>query len=322
MANAIKKISIQRGYDVTEYTLCCFGGAGGQHACLIAEALGMTQIFLHPYAGVLSAYGIGLADLRSLKEKAIETALTDAALPLLQQTLDTLAAEAQSELMAQGVDSTQIRVLLKAHLRYEGTDSASIVTFSNPAVMRTEFEQAYQQRYGFVMSHKALIVEAVSVEAIGQTTTPEEFPVSATRTTPLKPVATVQIYTKGNWHETPIYQRSDLQPGEQIIGAALIIEPTGTNVVEPGWSAELTPHNHLILKQTAPLQLAQTHCTHPPIHPSTHLPPIPSCSKSSTTSCAPLPNKWASRYKTPAIPSTSKSDWTSPAPFLINTVSL
>ncbi len=266
MANAIKKISIQRGYDVTEYTLCCFGGAGGQHACLIAEALGMTQIFLHPYAGVLSAYGIGLADLRSLKEKAVETPLTEAAMPLLHKTLEALANEAQSELSAQGVAPDQMQVLLKSHLRYEGTDSALIVTFGNPAAMRTEFEQAYQQRYGFVMAHKTLIVEAVSVEAIGQTPAPAEPLLPATRLTPLKPVGTVQIYTKGNWHETPIYQRSDLQSGDQIIGAALIIEPTGTNVIEPGWTAHLTSRNHLILKQTHP---------HPTAPPETHLPTSP-----------------------------------------------
>jgi 5-oxoprolinase (ATP-hydrolysing) len=268
MANAIKKISIQRGYDVTEYTLCCFGGAGGQHACLIAEALGMTQIFLHPYAGVLSAYGIGLADLRSLKEKAIETPLTEATRPLLYETLETLAAEVRSELATQGVAPDQIQVLQKSHLRYEGTDSALIVTFGSSDAMRAEFEQAYQQRYGFVMSHKTLIVEAVSVEAIGQTTAPEEPLLPTIRTTPLQPVAIGQIYTKGNWHKTPIYQRSDLQPGDQISGAALIIEPTGTNVIEPGWTAHLTSRNHLILKQSS--------LTFPPPHlPTSPPPPLP-----------------------------------------------
>jgi len=249
MATAIKKISVQRGYDVTEYTLCCFGGAGGQHACLIAEALGMKQIFIHPYAGVLSAYGIGLADLRSLKEKAVELQLNENSIPTLTQILDNLSAESQGEIIAQGVDNSSIQVLCKTHLRYEGTDSAIMVNFGNLEVMREQFEQEYQQRYGFIMPDKNLIVEAVSVEAIGQTTTHQEPTLSSTRITPLEPVATVQIYTKGNWHQTPIYRREDLVPGDRISGAALIIESTGTNVIEPGWNAELTTKNHLIIRQ-------------------------------------------------------------------------
>jgi 5-oxoprolinase (ATP-hydrolysing) len=255
MANAIKKISVQRGYDVTEYTLCCFGGAGGQHACLIAEALGMKQIFLHPYAGVLSAYGIGLADVRSLKEKAIEVELTPAALPTLNQTLDELATQGQIEMQQQGIHSAQIDVLFKVHLRYAGTDSALVVDYgkldeagnNRCQVLRDRFEQAYSQRYGFTMSNKALIVEAVSVEVVGRTGDSQEPILTSDRNTPLTPIATIRIYTKGNWHETPVYQRDDLQPGDRITGAALILEPTGTNVIEPGWWAELTERNHLIL---------------------------------------------------------------------------
>ncbi|HEY9639466.1 MAG TPA: hydantoinase B/oxoprolinase family protein [Coleofasciculaceae cyanobacterium] len=249
MANAIKKISVQRGYDVTEYTLCCFGGAGGQHACLIAEALGMTQIFIHPYAGVLSAYGIGLADLRSLKERAIEVRLTADALPTLAQALEQLTAAGEAEILAQGVSRDRLQVLCKAHLRYEGTDTALIVPIGSLEAMRSHFEQVYQQRYGFTMTDKALIVEAVSIEAIGQATPLTEPVLTANRTTPLTPIATVQVYTKGDWHDTPIYQRADLKPGDRIVGSALIIEPTGTNVIEPGWSAELSDRNHLILKR-------------------------------------------------------------------------
>jgi len=249
MATAIKKISVQRGYDVTEYTLCCFGGAGGQHACLIAEALGMKQIFLHPYAGVLSAYGIGLADLRSLKEKAVELQLNQNAISTLKQELDNLATESQAEIVAQGVENSSIQVLHKTHLRYEGTDSAIVVDFADVEVMREQFEQEYQQRYGFIMPEKNLIVEAVSVEAIGQTTNHQEPTLPLGRITSLEPVATVEIYTKGNWHKTPVYRREDLRAGDRISGAALIIESTGTNVIEPGWNAELTNKNYLILKQ-------------------------------------------------------------------------
>jgi 5-oxoprolinase (ATP-hydrolysing) len=247
MANAIKKISIQRGYDVTAYTLCCFGGAGGQHACLIAEALGMTQIFIHPLAGVLSAYGIGCADLRSLKEKTIEVRLTDAAIPTLQRNLSELTTECREAISAQGVEDDRIQILRKIHLRYEGTGSALVVEFADPETMRSQFEQTYAQRYGFMMSDKALIVAAVAVEAIGQATEFTEPMLTLGKNTPLEPLATTQIYTKGNWHTTPIYQRQDLEPGDRIAGAALIVESTGTNVIEPGWCAEVTARNHLIL---------------------------------------------------------------------------
>jgi 5-oxoprolinase (ATP-hydrolysing) len=247
MANAIKKISVQRGYDVTEYTLCCFGGAGGQHACLIAEALGITRIFIHPLAGVLSAYGMGLADLRSLRDKAIEAQLTAEIIPLLRETLDALAMAARHEIIEQGIDDIDIQVVCRAHLRYVGTDAALVVEFADVATMRSQFEQQYRQRYGFIMSDKELIVEAVAVEAIAQMTAVDEPVLTAKRTTPLAPIDTVEIYTKGEWHRAPVYQRQDLQPGDRIRGAALIIEPTGTNVIEPGWNAELTARNHLTI---------------------------------------------------------------------------
>jgi 5-oxoprolinase (ATP-hydrolysing) len=247
MANAIKKISIQRGYDITDYTLCCFGGAGGQHACLIAEALGMTQIFIHPLAGVLSAYGIGRADLRSLKEKTIEIRLDPNAITTLQDTLSELATECRAAISAQGVEADRIQILRKIHLRYEGTDSALVVEFADLEIMRSQFEKAHYQRYGFTMSDKALIVAAVAIEAIGQAAEFTEPMLTLGRTTPLEPFATTNIYTKGNWHTTPIYQRQDLKPGDRITGAALIVESTGTNAIEPGWYAEVTARNHLIL---------------------------------------------------------------------------
>jgi 5-oxoprolinase (ATP-hydrolysing) len=252
MANAIKKISVQRGYDVTEYTLCCFGGAGGQHACLLAEALGMRQIFIHPYAGVLSAYGIGLADLRSLKERAVEAELT-ADLAAVQSLLEELAAEGRAELLAQGVSADRLQVLRNAHLRYAGTDSPLVVEFGSSDEMRSRFEQAHQQRYGFTMPHKALIVEAVAIEAIGHAESLPEPLLSSERTTPLTPIATVPVYSKGNWHETPVYQRQELRAGDRLPGPALIVEPTGTNVIEPGWYVELTDRNYLILRTQQPV---------------------------------------------------------------------
>jgi 5-oxoprolinase (ATP-hydrolysing) len=249
MANAIKKISVQRGYDVTNYTLCCFGGAGGQHACLIAEALGMTQVFIHPLAGVLSAYGMGLADLRSLKQQAVEVRLSASNLSGIEQSLLELAVVGQQELVEQGVELGRIRILQKLHLRYEGTDSALVVDFADLETLRSQFEQAYQQRYGFIMTDKELIVEAVAIEAIGEMENTIAMTTILSRITALEPIAQVQVYTKDNWHCAPVYQRQDLQVGDRIIGVALIVEDTGTNVIEPGWTAEVTGENGLVLRQ-------------------------------------------------------------------------
>ncbi len=272
MAKAIVKISVQRGYDVSEYALCCFGGAGGQHACLIAEALGMSQIFIHPYAGVLSAYGIGLADIRVLKEKAVELPLTDSTHGDLCQIFELLQVDSQAEIIAQGVSVDRIQVLCKAHLRYAGTDSTLVVEFGTVAELRSRFDFAYRQRYSFTMADQALIVEAVSVEAIGTADEIAEPFLAATRTTPCPSIGTTQIYTKGQWHVTPIYRREDLQPGDKIIGAALIIEATGTNVIEPGWSAELTDRNALILRKDQP---QSTNLQHNSSSPSLPVPPFP-----------------------------------------------
>ncbi len=248
MASAIKKISSQRGYDVGEYTLCCFGGAGGQHACLLAEALGMNQIFLHPYAGVLSAYGIGLADVRVLKEEAIELPLIPNTIPHIQSVLDRLTQLGQTEISTQGVTIAQPEVLQRVYLRYAGTDAPLLVDFAlDVDAMRSQFEAIYQQRYGFAMSYRSIIIESAMVEAIGSMPTPSEPALIEVRTTPLIPRKTVSIYTKGNWHEAGVFDRADLCAGDRIVGPAIIIEPTGTNAIEPDWVAELTAKNHLIL---------------------------------------------------------------------------
>ncbi|MBW4581915.1 MAG: hydantoinase B/oxoprolinase family protein [Tildeniella nuda ZEHNDER 1965/U140] len=249
MASAIKKISVQRGYDVTEYTLCCFGGAGGQHACAIADTLGMQQVFLHPFAGVLSAYGMGLADVRVMRERAIEAPLSQPRLPELERALANLTADAKAELLQQGILDAQMQVLPKAHLRYQGTDSALIVSFGDCNAMTAAFEQAHRQRYGFIAENKPLLVEAISVEAIGVTNTIDEPISTETRKKPLTAIATVQTYGADSWHSTPVFQREQLLPGDRILGPALIIEPTGTNVIATGWQAELTERGHLILRK-------------------------------------------------------------------------
>lgn len=249
MANAIKKISLQRGYDVSDYTLCCFGGAGGQHACLIAEALGMQRVFIHPFAGVLSAYGMGLADVRVLKEKAVEARLNDKLLPELQQIIEQLVKEAKADLSPDTEQKMQgeRQIFHRVHLRYEGTDTALVVDYADIEVMRQQFEQAHQQQYGFIASEKGLIVEAVSVEVVDKTTSPEEAIIERRTDASPEAIATIQMYSGDTWHETPVFKRENLQPGDSIFGPALIIEATGTNVIEPNWKAELTERNHLIL---------------------------------------------------------------------------
>ena len=251
MANAIKKISVARGYDVTRYTLQCFGGAGGQHACLVADALGMTKVFVHPLAGVLSAYGMGLADQNVIREQAVELKLSAAALPEVAGKLDGLAATAQAELQRQQVSRGTITMHSRVHVRYEGSDSALIVPFGSLDQIETAFETAYRQRFAFLMQGKGLVVEAVSVEAVVAGDAPVE-PRHAThepREVPRR--ETVRMYSGGQWHDAALVVREDLRPGDIISGPAIIAEKNATTVVEPGWEAALTALDHLVLDRRA-----------------------------------------------------------------------
>ncbi|VEP17280.1 N-methylhydantoinase A/acetone carboxylase, beta subunit [Hyella patelloides LEGE 07179] len=252
MANAIKKISLQRGYDVSEYVLCCFGGAGGQHACLLADALGIQQIFIHPYAGVLSAYGIGLADIRISKEKSVEKILTERTLKEINTIFNKLQTLAQRELLQQGVNEAQeITNNFKLHLKYEGTDSSLIVDFNSIELMKQQFNQSHQQRYGFIVPEKNLIVETASLELICPTYKPENNVVEQTATAypEVSPIETVAMYVNHTWQDTPVYQREQLPPGTIINSPAIIIEATGTNIIEPGWQGIISDRGDLILSR-------------------------------------------------------------------------
>src|SRR5467141_663054 len=253
MANAIKHISVQRGHDVTGYTLCCFGGAAGQHACLVADALAMTRVFIHPYAGVLSAYGMGLADQSAMRQQALELKLEDER--ALQEAAEKLAGEARDSLIAQGVSPERVRVLRRAHLKYEGTDTALIVVLGPVAGMVAQFETAYRKQFSFLMPGKPLIVEAVSVEAIAPGEVHAEEKTREGK--PGKPVESIRVFTGGKWHAAPLYRREDLGPGERIEGPAIIAEANATTVVEPEWRATVTPLNHLVLDRV-PARRAQT----------------------------------------------------------------
>ena len=251
MANAIKKISLQRGYDVTNYALCTFGGAGGQVACLIADTLGIKSVFLHPYAGVLSAYGMGLADIRVIKESAMEKPLNKDLVSELKLVINQLENQARQELDEHESIKGE-KIVTKVSLKYQGTDSTLLVDFAEDVrVMQESFAEEHQLRYGFTQPQKLLILESISVEIIQIMDSPDEPFI--TRTRPLdqlpKPIEIVPVFTDNKWQDTPIFQREDLQPQDNIEGPAIIVEKISTIMVEPHWNARLTEYNHLILSK-------------------------------------------------------------------------
>ncbi|WP_339781235.1 hydantoinase B/oxoprolinase family protein [uncultured Thalassospira sp.] len=255
MANAIKQISVQRGYDVSDYILQCFGGAGGQHACQVADTLGMTRVFVHPFAGVLSAYGMGLADIRAMREQAVESRLKTDELANLDQQLDKLGVDARAELHEQGIGDDKIRLQKKLHLRYDGTDNPLIVDFGTADEIKAQFEEQHKQRYGFVMEEKPLVVEAVAVEAIGETESlPDAEAVLVDGETDVAPLATRRVVFGGVAHETPFYKREDMKPGAVVTGPAVVVEPVGTTVIDPGWEAKVNGRDHLVVTRVVPLK--------------------------------------------------------------------
>lgn len=250
MANAIKQISVQRGYDVTEYVLNSFGGAGGQHACLVADALGMKTVLLHQFAGVLSAYGMGLADIRALREQTAQSDLTDDALSSLHSTLDDMAKDAVREVSAQGLGDENIDVYKRIHLRYDGTDSVIVVDLADATAMKDNFEALHRQRFGFVPEGRKLVIEALAVEAVGVTAAaidPELEPDPSRD--PIEPISSVSMHSGGESYDTPVYARDAFQAGDSVDGPAIIAEDTGTTIVEPDWQASMNNRGHMILKR-------------------------------------------------------------------------
>jgi len=264
MANAIKKISVQRGYDVTHYALNCFGGAGGQHACLVADALGMTRVLIHPFSSLLSAYGMGLADIRATREQAIELPFGAKARTAVERIAARLGKTARAEVEGQGVPDGKIKVIVRAHIRYAGTDTALVIDAGKLAgarvavadlkKMQSSFERAHKARFGFIDRNKQLVIEAVSVEAVGGGAKFKESAGSRTRKALPEPAKRTRFFSQGEWHDAAVYTREQLRPGQKVAGAAIIIEPHQTVVVEPGWQAELTAKNHLVLARVVPLE--------------------------------------------------------------------
>ena len=248
MANAIKKISVQRGYDVTKYTMNCFGGAGGQHACLVADALGMQSVFIHPFAGVLSAFGMGLADVRAMRENQFGNAIDqiDAACGVLDQ----LCADAETEVSGQGIPEQNITTVRMAHIRPSGAQQTLEVPFGTAAEMTRAFNTAHQQRFGFVPEGAALVIEVLSAEAIGET---GETVTLTEETSGLSTTQNSAMWSDGVLHDTPVVDRTQMAKGDVIQGPAILTEPTGTNILELGWQAECVAGGCLVLTRTKPL---------------------------------------------------------------------
>jgi 5-oxoprolinase (ATP-hydrolysing) len=252
MANAVKRISVQKGHDVTEYVLTTFGGAGGQHACAVADSLGIRTVLIPPMAGVLSALGIGLADVTAMREQSVETRLDDSAdgaMKRLHTVADELAGAATAELREEDVPADRIRVSRRVHLRYEGTDTAIPVELAAAADMAAAFEDSHRATYSFTMD-RPLVAEAVAVEATGLTDQPDlTRPVDA----PARdvPAETVRLYAGGRWRDAPLHQREGLRPGQRVAGPAIIAEANATTVVDDGWEAETTAAGQLVVRRVA-----------------------------------------------------------------------
>jgi 5-oxoprolinase (ATP-hydrolysing) len=262
MANAIKKISVQRGYDVTRYALNCFGGAGGQHACMVADSLGMTRVLIHPFSSLLSAYGMGLADIRSVRQQAIELDYGAKALAAIKRDGARLGRDAKAEVASQGVPLGKIRIFVRAHIRYAGTDTALVVGAGALPAMKRAFEKAHKARFGFIDRTKQMVVEAVSVEAVGGGAKFSERAGKTVRRKMPPPARRTKFFSAGEWHAANVFTRDQLKPGATVKGAAIIIEPHQTIVVEPGWQAELTRKNHLVLTRAKKLKRTYAIGTH------------------------------------------------------------
>lgn len=251
MANAIKKISVQRGYDVTEYLLNCFGGAGGQHACLVADALGMEAVLIHPFSGLLSAYGIGLSSVFASRQQALLKPLAEESRTEIGSLIAALRKAVIAELAAQGIAENTVAARPVLHIRYDGTDTTLPVNFEGDSILQAkrDFEAAHKAQFGFVYDDKPMIIETIGVEGTDTGGTGRDESDSVVEDIVASPSQTRKIFADGIWHDAGIFPREVLKPGHKVAGPALIIEPNQTIVVEPGWQAEITARNHVLLRR-------------------------------------------------------------------------
>ncbi|AWW40686.1 hydantoinase B/oxoprolinase family protein [Streptomyces cadmiisoli] len=249
IANAVKRISVQKGHDVTRYALTTFGGAGGQHACRVADSLGIRTVLVPPMAGVLSALGIGLADTTAMREQSVEVPLDPATSPDVLKTAGDLEAAARAALLAEDVPENRIEVTRRAQLRYDGTDTTLSVELTDPATMRQDFEERHRATYSFTLD-RPIVVEALSVEATG-ITEPPDLSALAPYEGRTAPARTVRLHTGGAWRDVPLRRREDLPPGDTVTGPAIITESGATTVVDDGWRAAATDDGHLVMERAA-----------------------------------------------------------------------
>lgn len=251
MANAIKQVSVARGHDVARHALACFGGAGGQHACLVADQLAMDVVILHPLAGVLSAYGMGLADLRVLKERGLEAPLDCEAMAMVNRAMADIEAIARCELERQGVERQDMSASRTLKIKYQGADTALTVPFGDADSVAAAFATAHRVRFGFVMDGRPLVVESAAIEVAGGGEPARLSPLEPAREETV-PLAHTRMFCAGAWHDSPIFTRRDLRPGHRVDGPAMVVEDNATTIVEPGWRAEILPQGHLVLRRVAP----------------------------------------------------------------------
>ena len=284
MANAVKKISVQKGHDVTRYVLTTFGGAGGQHACAVADALGIRTVLVPPMAGVLSALGIGLADTTAMREQSVETRLETAALERLAKVADSLEQTARAELLDEGIPAERIRAVRRVHLRYEGTDTAVPVELAGLEAMTAAFEASHRATYSFLMD-RPLIAGAISVEAIGLTEQPDLSHLGDLVADSAGSSETVRVYSGGLWRDAPLRHRERMRPGDTVTGPAIIAEANATTVVDDGWRATMTQPGTCSPSESWP-----------PCSPMRAPRPTRCCWRSSTTCSCRSPNRWASGW--------------------------
>ncbi|MET7883529.1 hydantoinase B/oxoprolinase family protein [Streptomyces avermitilis] len=249
IANAVKRISVQKGHDVTRYALTTFGGAGGQHACRVADSLGIHTVLVPPMAGVLSALGIGLADTTAMREQSVEAPLEPASMPHILKTADDLEGVTRAELLAEDVPEDRIRITRRAQLRYDGTDTALTVELTEPDTMTRAFEERHRATYSFTLD-RPVVVEALSVEATGLTEPPDLSALAAFEGRSAAP-ETVSLHTGGTWRDVPLHRRAALPPSETVTGPAVIAEAGATTVVDDGWQAVITDDGHLIMERVS-----------------------------------------------------------------------
>ncbi|MFC7910869.1 hydantoinase B/oxoprolinase family protein [Streptomyces nigra] len=253
IGNAVKRISVQKGHDVTRYALTTFGGAGGQHACKVADSLGIRTVLVPPMAGVLSALGIGLADTTAMREQSVEAPLEPASMGGVHKTADDLEAAARAELLDEDVPADRIRVTRRAQLRYDGTDTTLTVELTDPDTMRRAFEERHRATYSFTLD-RPIVVEALSVEATGITEPPDLSALAPRSAAPEgSPGAprTVPLHTGGTWRDVPLHRREQLAPGALVTGPAIIAESGATTVVDDGWRAGTSDDGHLVMERAA-----------------------------------------------------------------------